>query len=241
MAAANSNISKALETLVHKRQQQIAYLRRTHQPDVDFNDVQNFGQSSFWLNTINVSPVIINTEMQNEQRKLNGWFCLGTSLSKLLDIEDHLILVNSFIQLMEEFSYQFGQRMHASFSYLRSKNLQDKFDINANQPIKPIIWKRDNKVVFQLLDTPRLPEQLNYCLVVYSMLSILYLLYSRFLHPQCSNETWRKAIENLDEKVSTLVLKDLTDVLTKLTSDLVEKQINDVMPRNGDNIDANNL
>ena len=64
------------------------------------------------------------------------------------------------------------------------------------------------------------------------MLSILYLLYSRFAHPSCSNEIWRKAIEQLDEKVSGLVLRDLTDVLTKLTSDSVEQQISDIMPRN---------
>lgn len=71
------------------------------------------------------------------------------------------------------------------------------------------------------------------------MLSILYLLYSKFLHPQCSNEIWRKAIEQLDEKVSTLVLKDLTDVLTKLTYQSVEKAVNDVMPRNDNNVNAN--
>ena len=156
MAVSNSNISKALETLVHKRQQQIAYLRRTHQPDVDFKDIHNYGQSSFWLNTISVSPSTINREMKNETRKISGWFCLGTSLSKLLEIDNHTVLVNSFIQLMEEYSYQFGQRIHAGFSYLRSKNLQDKFDIASDNPIKPIIWKRDNKVVFQLLETPRL-------------------------------------------------------------------------------------
>eukprot|EP01083_Nonionella_stella_P203760 743269_1 len=154
MAAPNSNVSKALETLVHKRQQQLAYLRRTHQPDVDFKDRENYGHSSYWLNTISVSPMTINEEMKNESRKLCGWFCLGTSLSKLLEIEDHTVLVNSFIQLMEEYSYQFGARIHAGFSYLRSKNLQDKFDLNSPQPIKPIIWKRDNKVVFQLLQTP---------------------------------------------------------------------------------------
>eukprot|EP01083_Nonionella_stella_P160487 524763_1 len=55
------------------------------------------------------------------------------------------------------------------------------------------------------------PESLNYCLIVYSMLSILYLLYSKFLHQVCSSETWRKAIETLDEKICTLVLKDLTE------------------------------
>ena len=156
MAVPNSNISKALETLVHKRQQQVAYLRRTHQPDVDFKDMDNYGQFTFWLNTISVSPSTINKGMKEETRKISGWFCLGTSLSKLLEIEDHTVLVNSFIQLIEEFSYQFGQRNHAGFSYLRSKNLQDKFDVNSNQPIKPIIWRRDNKVVFQLLQTPRL-------------------------------------------------------------------------------------
>ena len=156
MSVMNSNVSKALEALVHKRQQQLAYLRRTHQPDVDFQDKDKYGQSSYWLNTISVEPSTINKEMQNEIRKINGWFCLGTSLSKLLEIEDHTVMINSFIQLMEEYSYQFGARIHAGFSYLRSKNLQDKFDLNSNQSIKPIIWKRDNKVVFQLLQSPKL-------------------------------------------------------------------------------------
>eukprot|EP01083_Nonionella_stella_P082842 228812_1 len=239
MAAANSNVSKALEALVQKRQQQLAYLRRTHQPDVDFKDLDTYGQSCHWLNTISVDPATINTEMQNESRKLCAWFCLGTSLSKLLEIDNHTVLVNSFIQLMEEFSYQFGARIHAGFSYVRSKNLQDKFDLNSNAPVKPIIWKRDNKVVFQLLQTPRLPESLNYCLIVYSMLSILYLLYSKFLHQVCSSETWRKAIETLDEKICTLVLKDLTEVLSKLTYQAVEKQVNEVMPNNDNTINAN--
>eukprot|EP00483_Globobulimina_turgida_P013081 UN13105 len=239
MAAPNTNVSKALEELVHKRQQQLAYLRRTHQPDVDFKDTDNYGQSSFWLNTISVDPPTINAEMKNESRKLCGWFCLGTSLSKLLEIEDHTVLVNSFIQLIEEFSYQFVARIHAGFSYLRSKNLQDKFDLNSSQPIKPIIWKRDNKVVFQLLQTPTLPEGLNYCLIVYSMVSIIYLLYSKFLHQVCSSEIWRKAIETLDEKISILILKDLTDVLTKLTYQSVEKQINEIMPGKENNLNGN--
>jgi len=224
----NSTVSKALESLVQKRQQQVAYLRRTHQPDVDFKDLETFGQSSYWLNTISVDPKTINKMMKSETRKTQGWFCLGSSLSKLLDIEDHKLLVNSFVQLMEEYSYQFGDRLHAAFSYVRSKNLQEKFNLESDQPVKPIIWKRDNKVVFQLLETPRLPDSLNYCLTVYSMLSILYLLYTKFLHPSCSNEIWRKAIESLDEKISTLVLKDLTDAVTKLSQQSVEKQLNEI-------------
>lgn len=79
------------------------------------------------------------------------------------------------------------------------------------------------------------PDSLNYCLTVYSMLSILYLLYTKFLHPSCSNEIWRKAIESLDEKVSTLVLKDLTDAVTKLSYQSVEKQINEIVPRDSVN------
>ena len=96
----NNNISKALETLVRKRQQQVAYLRRTHQPDVDFKDVETYGQSSYWLNTISVDPTTINKMMKSEVNKTHGWFCLGSSLSKLLDIENHTVLVNSFVQLM---------------------------------------------------------------------------------------------------------------------------------------------
>ena len=201
---ADSKISKALEQLVTKRQQQIAYLRRSHLPDLDYSGQQK-EMNQYWLNTMKMTPYVLN-EVMSKSSKTLGWFCLGMSMSKLLDSNTGPMLVNSFIQLMEEFQYAFGNRIAGGFAYLRAKNLEDKVDVNSNSPIKPVIWKQNNKVVYQFLDIPHcLPDEMDYCLIVYSMTSVLYLLYSKFLDPTCSNEKWRKAIENLDLKISVCI------------------------------------
>lgn len=61
-------------------------------------------------------------------------------------------------------------------------------------------------------------------------MSILFLVYGKFLDASCSHEIWRKAIENLDQKVSIFILKELTGVLTKLTYAIVENEISKIIP-----------
>jgi len=55
------------------------------------------------------------------KKKLRAWFCLGLSLGKLIDQDGGPMLVNSLIQLMEEFVFEFGGRAAAGYAYLRAK------------------------------------------------------------------------------------------------------------------------
>jgi len=110
------------------------------------------------------------------------------------------------------------------------KNLADKVDLRSNEPIKPVIWKQNNKVVYQFLETPKLPDGLDYCLTVYSMSSVLYLIYSQFLDPLVSGEKWRKAIETVDQKICTLILRELTEVLTRSTYNELDNELVTLLP-----------
>lgn len=152
--SSTTKISTALADLVAKRQQQIAYLRRTHLPDVDVDDQKHFGQKYFWLNSIEITAQVINDSQASNSRRIRAWFCLGHSMSNLLSIESGTMLVNSLIQLMEEYAHEFDSKL-TGFSFLRAKNIDQKLnDIQATAPIKPIIYKQNNKVVYQYLQTP---------------------------------------------------------------------------------------
>jgi len=132
--------------------------------------------------------------------------------------------------LLEEFVFEFGGRAAAGYAYLRAKNLAEKSDMNDNEPIKPAIFKENNQVVFQFLDTPTLPPGIDYCLTIHGLMSVLYLLYAKFLNPSCSHEKWRKAIEIIDQKISLIILKPITDVMTNLTADMVNSEIDELLP-----------
>ena len=144
------------DEFVRKRQQQIAYLRRTHLPDLTGNINMN-SIKTYWLNTVYVTKDMINNAANNinDENKdndikndtINGdniesknndntnkprkkyneidfttynnkrnlaYFSLGMSMGKLLNINNINILVNSFIQLMEEYIYEFGHVTHGN-------------------------------------------------------------------------------------------------------------------------------
>jgi len=110
------------------------------------------------------------------------------------------------------------------------KNLGEKLDMNESEPIKPAIFKDNNQVVFQFLDTPALPPGIDYCLTVHGLMSVLYLTYGKFLNPSCSHEKWRKAIEVIDQKFSAIILKPITDVMTNLTVEVMNAEMDELMP-----------
>ena len=119
--------------------------------------------------------------------------------------------------------------------YILGKNIGDKLrnKIISNNPIKPVIYKKNNSkgVAYQFLEKyDKLCNGLDYTLIVYSMLSCLYLLYFKFKNNAISSSKWKDAIQLLDKKISLHILKPITMVLIKLTNDKVINDINKLLP-----------
>ena len=88
---------------------------------------------------------------------------------------------------------------------------------DAAGAIKPSLHKVAKiGVVYDYLHTHAtcMPDQLDYCEVVQSLCDVLSLIYSKFLHPNCSPPAVHDAILRVDKRLKSLVL-------AKITNDLV--------------------
>merc|ERR1719499_1608492 len=202
-----------VEELVRKRQGEISYLRRCILPDITEVGKPNSGR-----HFLNVSPAEGSHRNQIDQivndEQARCFFSLGLSLGKLLEFDDPGYCINALSQLLEEYSYFTSSSASKS---LRRTYQVASFEISADEPIRVGIYSQGGQVVFQFLDTPRVPQFVDRRQILHGICSIVFLLYKRFL--QIPYERFRKHLKKVDSQISKLVIAPIVDTLAVLSKE----------------------
>ena len=115
-------------------------------------------------------------------------FCL--SLGRILHLPKGLPLVRAFSQLMEEWEYFFSSTAMQGVKYVMARNSAAPFpqtqikEGNAELS-RPSVFKFNNSVVYEYLDTTNVSVDLDYIEVLLALCDTLYEVYDKLFHEDC--------------------------------------------------------
>jgi len=212
-----------VEDLVSQRQREVAYIRRCILPDLGDD-----GKPLAARNFLNMAPATGShrkhfDELMNDE-STRCFFVLGLSMGKLLEIENPRYCVNAISQLLEEFSYFTSS--YASRS-LRSTLGIKEFVITGDEPMTTGIFSQNGQVVFQFLDLPQVPQFCDRRTILHALLSIVYLIYERFL--DVPEERFRKRLSLIDSKMAKLIFAPVVDILAALCKSETDAAFDDLL------------
>ena len=178
-----------LQSIVHKRKENLKYIMKAHQGGV------------YWLNCILLTKDIMSKHVQQTvpKHRVLMYFYLATSTSNVLLLPRGAATVKAFQQLLEEWEYNFAGPAMQSMKFVLAKNSPCIFPLSSsgahvgistgideNEGFKPpSISKFDNLVVFEHLQITHVPFELDYVEVLVGLCDSLIALYSRFLSKEC--------------------------------------------------------
>jgi hypothetical protein len=119
---------------------------------------------------------------------------LGLGVSRVNDMPPGVETVRALAQLFEEWEYHFGGTAMQSVKFVMAKNslcsypqLQPKSTGQADSPeyIKPTLYKYNNDVVYEILQTPHMPFELDYAEVLVALCEALCNTYSQLQGDEC--------------------------------------------------------
>jgi len=177
----------------------------------------------YWLNTVlltHADLLTYSTSIVSKQR-VESFFSLGISISKIVELSPGLPIVRAFSQLMEEWEYVHSGTTMQSVKFVMAKNSTCIYP--QLSPIegfsdlaRPSVYKFNNAVVYEHLRLPHIPFELDYLEVFTVLCTELSKLYEKLIHEECySNQVIYDAIVRLDTRVKhhiiNLVSKEVTD------------------------------
>eukprot|EP01032_Pedospumella_encystans_P014292 gene14292-16429_t len=210
-AALKLQRKQRLQAMIIKRQRNLAYLKKVHQG------------GCYWLNTIlltHADLLAYSTKFVSKQR-VESFFSLGISISKIVELNPGLPVVRAFSQLMEEWEYVHSGTTMQSVKFMMAKNSTCVYP--QMSPIegfsdlaRPSVYKFNNAVVFEHLRLPHIPFELDYLEVFTGLCVELSKLYEKLIHEECyANQIIYDTIVRLDTRVKhhiiNLVSKEVTD------------------------------
>eukprot|EP00598_Pedospumella_elongata_P009633 CAMPEP_0184990686 /NCGR_PEP_ID=MMETSP1098-20130426/33552_1 /TAXON_ID=89044 /ORGANISM="Spumella elongata, Strain CCAP 955/1" /LENGTH=411 /DNA_ID=CAMNT_0027515937 /DNA_START=30 /DNA_END=1268 /DNA_ORIENTATION=- len=210
-AALKLQRKQRLQAMIIKRQRNLAYLKKVHQG------------GCYWLNTIlltHADLLAYSTKFVSKQR-VESFFSLGISISKIVELNAGLPVVRAFSQLMEEWEYVHSGTTMQSVKFMMAKNSTCVYP--QMSPIegfsdlaRPSVYKFNNAVVFEHLRLPHIPFELDYLEVFTGLCVELSKLYEKLIHEECyANQIIYDTIVRLDTRVKhhiiNLVSKEVTD------------------------------
>lgn len=146
----------------------------------------------YWLNVVHFSEAdlekYVNTTVSKQRSE--AFFMLGLSVSKLLDLPSGIPVVRAFSQLMEEWEYFYSGATMQSVKFVMAKSSNSTFPQTVplegyTDISRPSIYKFNNFVVFEHLQTPHVSFEMDYGEIVHSLCDVLSKLYEKFLHEDC--------------------------------------------------------
>ncbi len=176
-AALKLQRKQRLETLIDKRINNFLYLKKIHEG------------GCYWLNCVLFEKNDLNNCIQlkcPDNRSLTYYY-LGLSVSSLLDITDGPPVIKALSQLMEEWEYAFSNAAIQGMKYVlarTSNGVYPQFTAVADDQdqIRSTVYKFDNDVIYQYLNFPHVPFELDYIEVLFSLCDMLQLLYKKLWH-----------------------------------------------------------
>ena len=173
-----------LEQMVKKRHANLLYLKKVHEGH------------SYWLNTVLFSESdvegYINTAITKQ--RVESYFSLGLSISKILKLGHGLDIVRGFSQLLEEWEYMTSGSAMQSVKYVMAKNSSCIYpQMNPidglSDLLRPSVYKFNNVVVFEYLEDPHVAFDLDYVEVLYGLCDELITLYDSMISEECYTDT----------------------------------------------------
>jgi hypothetical protein len=178
-AALKLQRKQRLETMIEKRKNNFQYLKTVHDG------------GTFWLNTVMIDKNKLFSLVSDTTRvppiRSVMYYYLGLSLSKLLDLPPGPITVRALSQLLEEWEYYFASNTMQSMKYVMARTSSYPYpqympnDGDIDQ-IRSGVYKFNNDIVYEHLQCPHVPFNLDYVQVFYSLCEMLYELYDKFWH-----------------------------------------------------------
>eukprot|EP01038_Epipyxis_sp_PR26KG_P009417 gene9417-12683_t len=213
-----------LEAMIQKRKTNFAYLKKIHVG------------GSYWLNV----ALFTTNDVKNYVRKhvsrdrVESFFNLGLSISKILEVPSGSSTVRAFSQLMEEWEYfhSTGAAMQ-SVKFVMAKNSTCIYpqtipvDGFINDLTRPSIYKFNNVIVYEYLEVPHIPFELDYVEVLLALCDSLTALYEKLLEEECyKNILIYDAIVRLDTKIKHYIVNLIAKELTEASNSKLKKETN---------------
>ena len=178
-----------LQSIVHKRKENLKYIMKAHQGGV------------YWLNCILLTKEIIAKHVLQTVPKHRTlmYFYLAASTSNILSLPRGAATVKAFQQLLEEWEYNFAGPAMQSMKFVLARNspcifplscpvaqVGNSTGIEENDGFKqPSMSKFDNLVVYEHLQIAYVPFELDYVEVLVGLCDSIIALYGRFLSKEC--------------------------------------------------------
>ena len=159
------------------------------------------------------------------KQRVESFFSLGISVSKIVSLNAGVPIVRAFSQLMEEWEYVHSGTAMQGVKFVMAKNSTCIYP--QMSPIegladlaRPSVYKFNNAVVYEHLQLPRIPYELDYAEVFIGLCGELSRLYEKLIHEECySNQMIYDTIVRLDTRVKqqilTLVAKEVNDACSR--------------------------
>lgn len=216
-----------LEQMMKKRHANLRYLKRVHEGH------------SYWMNTVLFSESDVDKYISTaiSKQRIESYFSLGLSISKILKLGTGLDVVRGFSQLLEEWEYMNSGTAMQSVKYVMAKNSSCIYpQMNPidglSDLLRPSVYKFNNAVVFEYLEDPHVAFDLDYVEVLYGLCDELIMLYESIVSEECYSDTVvYDAIMRLDSRIKyhiiNLISKEINEIcLGKVKSTLATPGLN---------------
>lgn len=115
---------------------------------------------------------------------------LGVSISRILDLEAGLPIIRAFSQLMEEWEYVNSGHPMQGVKFMMAKTSTCLYPQTIASEVfadlsRPSVYKFNNQVVFEYLQVPHIPFELDYVEVLFSLFDEMNKLYVKLMHEEC--------------------------------------------------------
>merc|ERR1711971_625911 len=116
---------------------------------------------------------------------------------------------------MEEFEYHYAS--NATQSMMRLKARQELQTDVEGQPIRPSIIKKNRAVVYQYLQLPNVPCELDYKQVLFTLCDIMVLMYRKFVDPSSASPQLHEGILRIDDRIKMHVINAISMDLAQVS------------------------
>lgn len=178
---------------------------------------------SYWLNTVLLTSSDVRSLVGSHasKQRVESLFTLGISLSKIITLNTGISIVRAFSQLMEEWEYVHAGPTMQGVKFMMAKTSPCLYP--QMSPIdglsdlsRPSVYKFNNAVVFEHLQLPHIPYDLDYAEVFVSLCTQFCRLYDKLVHEECyTNQVVYDAIVRLDTRVKHHVINQVAKELTE--------------------------
>ncbi|CCI47852.1 unnamed protein product [Albugo candida] len=221
-----------LEQLIEFRRSDWQYLKKMHHG------------KNFWLNVALLGDNEVGSVKSGARRSLKLYYLglgLGCFIGELKQSQHFII---DACQLLEELEFHFASNTVQGMKLMVAtpSTLYERLDLKdteremimPTEPIRPVIYKWNQRAAYRRLSIPSIPFTLDYREVVISVCEILAIVYSKMMEQNSSFENTFifQAIVRFDGKLKKLVIDPIKKDYHALASQMIKSELSQVARAN---------